>query len=67
MFGSLLPTTPQPTPLPPQTHPLPPIPSLPGRNCSELFSNFVEEYIKNNKKDKAFLLVEIRIATQRDS
>jgi hypothetical protein len=40
---------------------------LPGRTCSALFSNFVEEDISNNKKDKAFLLVEIRIAIQKDS
>uniref|UniRef100_A0A8C0WBY2 Uncharacterized protein n=1 Tax=Castor canadensis TaxID=51338 RepID=A0A8C0WBY2_CASCN len=33
-----------------------------GRTCSALFSNFC-----NNKKDKAFLLVEISIAIQRDS
>jgi hypothetical protein len=48
--------------------PNPPQPSLPGRNCSALISDFVEEKnISNNKKDKAFLLIEIRIAVQRDS
>jgi hypothetical protein len=40
---------------------------LPSRNCSALISNFVEESIDNNKKDKAFLLVEIRIDIQGDS
>jgi hypothetical protein len=40
---------------------------LPGRTCSALSSNIVEENISNNKKDKAFLLVEIRVAIQRDS
>jgi hypothetical protein len=47
---------------PPHPLPLPPTPLLPGRNCSAFISNFVEESINNNKKDKAFLLVEIRIA-----
>jgi hypothetical protein len=28
-----------------------------GRNCSALFSNFVEEKTSNNKKDIEFLLV----------
>jgi hypothetical protein len=58
--------TPYPLPLP---YPLllPATPSLPGRNCSALISNFVEESMNNNKKDKAFLLVEIRIAIQGDS
>jgi hypothetical protein len=51
-------------PLPPPA-PCSPTP-LAGRTCSALFSNFVEEKASNNKKDKAFLLVEIRIATQRD-
>jgi hypothetical protein len=47
---------------------LPPsAPSLPGRTCSALFYNFVKEKTSNNKKDIAFLLVEIRIAIQRDS
>jgi hypothetical protein len=55
--------------LPLAHHPLPllPSPSLPGRTCSALLSNFVEEKTSNNKKDKTFLLVEARIATQRDS
>jgi hypothetical protein len=36
---------------------------LPGRSCSALFSNFVEEKnIRDNKKDRAFLL-----AWDRDS
>jgi hypothetical protein len=39
---------------------------VPGRTRSALFSNFVED-ISNNKKDKVFLLVEIRTAVQRDS
>jgi hypothetical protein len=34
-----------PPPLPPHPFPLPPTPSLPGRNCSALISNFVEETI----------------------
>jgi hypothetical protein len=38
---------------------------LPGRTSSALISNFVErESINNNKKDKAFLIIEIRIAIQ---
>jgi hypothetical protein len=51
--------------LPPAPHSLP-LPSLPGRICSALFCNFVEEKTRNNK-DKVVLLVEIRIAIQRDS
>jgi hypothetical protein len=47
--------------------PLPLIPSLPGRNCFALISNFVEERISNNRKEQGFLLVEIRIAIQGDS
>jgi hypothetical protein len=55
-------------PLPPCTLLfLPTLTPLPGRTCSALFSNFVEEKTSNNKKDNAFLLVEIRIAIQRDS
>jgi hypothetical protein len=42
-------------------------PSLPRRTCSALISNFVERRHKHNKKDKAFLLAELRIAMQRDS
>jgi hypothetical protein len=59
LFGSFLPSglisslSPQPR-------------SLPGRTCAALFYNFVGEDISNNKKDKAFLLVEIKIAIQRD-
>jgi hypothetical protein len=54
------------SPLPPVPSLFPHPPSLPGRACSALFSNFVEEkIIINNKKDKAFLLVEIRIGIQR--
>jgi hypothetical protein len=47
-------------------HPLPP---AAGRTCNTfLFSDFVEEKnIKDNKKDISFLLVEIKIAIQRDS
>jgi hypothetical protein len=53
-------------PCSPFLHHSPPL--LPGTTCSALISNFVEEKnISNNKKDKAFLLVEIRTATQRDS
>jgi hypothetical protein len=37
---------------------------IPGRNYFALISNFVEESISNNRKDQAFLLVEIRIAIQ---
>jgi hypothetical protein len=54
---------PHPLPSPFSPHPT----SLPGRICSALISNFVEEKTSNNKEDKAFLLVEIRIAIQRDS
>jgi hypothetical protein len=40
---------------------------LPGRICSALISNFVGEKTKAIKKrDKAFLLVEVRIDLQRD-
>jgi hypothetical protein len=35
----------------------PPPPSLLGKTCSSLFSNFVGEDISDNKKDIAFLLV----------
>jgi hypothetical protein len=45
------------------------LPTVPGRTCLSFFSNFVGE--NNNfvfkKKDKPFLLVEIRIAIHRDS
>jgi hypothetical protein len=58
VFGSfLLPS------LPPALS-LPPTPSLPGRKYFALISNFVEESINNNRKDKGFLLFEIRIAIQ---
>jgi hypothetical protein len=44
---------------------LSPLPlSLPGRPCSALISNFVKEH---NKEGKVFLLVELRVAMQRDS
>jgi hypothetical protein len=36
---------PLPSPFSPTPFPLPPTPSLPGRNCSALFSNFVEERV----------------------
>jgi hypothetical protein len=36
LFGAFLPLAPPPLPLPPTL-------SLPGRSCSALFSNFVEE------------------------
>jgi hypothetical protein len=52
-------------PLAPSFYPSSPL--LPDRNFSALFSNFVGVDINNNKKDKVFLLVEIRIAIQRDS
>jgi hypothetical protein len=55
------------SPLSPSPSLSPSTPSLPGRTCSALFSNFVEEKTNNNKKDREFLLVEIRIAAQRDS
>jgi hypothetical protein len=38
-------------------HLSPPPPSLPGRTCFALFSNFVEEKTSYKKKDIAFLLV----------
>jgi hypothetical protein len=53
------------TPLTPTLSPLPQ--SVPGRSCSALIANFVEEKHEHNKEDKAFLLVELRIAIQRDS
>jgi hypothetical protein len=66
MFGSFLPPIPHlrpfPLPYPSTAHPLPTTPLL-----LALISNFVEDSINNNKKDKAFLLVEIRIAIQGDS
>jgi hypothetical protein len=46
---------------------LPPPPSLPGRNCSAFLQFCGRVEISNNKKDIAFLLVEIRAAIQRDS
>jgi hypothetical protein len=56
------------SPLPPPPSSSPHHLSLPGRICSALISNYVEkESIRNNKKDKVFLLVEIRIAIQLDS
>jgi hypothetical protein len=53
-FGSFLPCPPSPF-----SPPLPPL--LPGRTCSALISN------KHNKVDKTFLLVELRVAIQKDS
>jgi hypothetical protein len=47
--------------------PSPPPTLIPGRTCSALSSNFVEENTSNNKKEKVFFLVQIRIAIQRDS
>jgi hypothetical protein len=44
--------------------PLPPTPSIPSRNYFALISNFVEESISNNRKEKGFFLVEIRVAIQ---
>jgi hypothetical protein len=63
LFGSFLPIAPCPHPLPPYP------PSLPSRNYSALISNFVEDKkdISINKKEKVFLLVELRIAIWRDS
>jgi hypothetical protein len=61
LFGSFLPPDPLPQPL------FLLLPSLPYRSCSALISNFVEVRHKHNKENKVFLLVEIRIATQRDS
>jgi hypothetical protein len=61
LFGSFL---------PPDTlyHPhLYPSPYLPGRTCSALVSNFVDGKKKHYKGEKMFLLVELRIAIQRDS
>jgi hypothetical protein len=48
-------------PCPPLSPSLSPPPLLPGRTCSAHFSNFVRVDISNNRKDIAFLLVEIRI------
>jgi hypothetical protein len=48
--------------------PFPPLsPSVSGRSHSALITDFVEKRHKHNKEDKAFLLVELRIATQKDS
>jgi hypothetical protein len=60
-FGPFLPPAPCAFPLSPHN------PSLPGRTCSALFSNFVEEKIKAIIRKTVFLLVKIRIAIQRDS
>jgi hypothetical protein len=46
----------------PLPSPCPPTPSLPGRTCFALFSNFVEEKTKAIIRKTVFLLVEIRIA-----
>jgi hypothetical protein len=60
LFGPFLPPTPSPFLSSAQ-------PSLLGRTCSALISNFVKKNTSNNKIDKGFLLVEKRIAIQRDS
>jgi hypothetical protein len=44
-----------------------PPPSVPGKSCSTLITNFVEKLHKHNKEDKAFLLLELRIPIQRES
>jgi hypothetical protein len=41
--------------------------SVPGRSCSAFITNFVKEKTQANKEDKAFLLVELRIAIQKYS
>jgi hypothetical protein len=44
--------------------------SVSGRSCSTLVTNFcdwLKKRHKHNKKDKALLLVELRIAIQKDS
>jgi hypothetical protein len=54
------------SPFPP--NPLsPPPPSLLGRTCSALFSDFVEEKTEAIIRRTAFFLVEIKIAIQRVS
>jgi hypothetical protein len=58
LFGSILP------PAPPH---IPPPPVVAGRNGSPLSLIFLKRRHKHSKKDKAFLLVELRIAIQRDS
>jgi hypothetical protein len=53
--------------LPPNPILCPPPPSLPGRTCSSLISNFLKRRHKHNKKDKVFLPAELRIAVQGNS
>jgi hypothetical protein len=60
LFGPFLPLTPTPSlSLPP--------PSFADRICSAFISNFVEEKTQTIIRKKWILLVEIRIAIQRDS
>jgi hypothetical protein len=63
MFGSFLPLTPCPPPFPPHFSPTP--------SCFQAETVLPLPLILlksiNNNKDKAFLLVEIRIAIQGDS
>jgi hypothetical protein len=62
LFGPSLP------PVPPTPSYSPQLFSHPGKTSSAFFSNFVEEKtLSDNKKDIAFLQVELRIAIQRDS
>jgi hypothetical protein len=48
-------------------HPAPLPSAVPGRSCSALITDFVKKGHKHNKRDKAFLLGELRIGIQRDS
>jgi hypothetical protein len=58
---AISPPSPPPHPSPPHT------PCLPGRTVLPLSLFLLKRKHKDNKEDKAFLLVEIRIAIQRDS
>jgi hypothetical protein len=52
----------------PPPHSLPHPPSLPGRICSALISNFVGEKTKAIiRETKAFLIIEVRVIIHRDS
>jgi hypothetical protein len=61
LFGSILPPAPHPYPLPHKP------PHFQAESVLPLSLILLKRRHKHNKKDKAFLLVEIRIAIQRDS
>jgi hypothetical protein len=60
LFGSFLPPAPLPI-LSPLPH------AVPGRSCSAFTLILLKKRDKYNKKDKVFLLVELRIAIQKYS